>query len=326
LLNRLGGAESALTAAIAELRRAGNSPLLAQSEANLSALARLQATVSDASPAALAALTAEIVAMTTTAMDSAQQARGVAASSQSGDAGSLATLASASREQVQSVMRGMQDFDPYLQFDSAKEEAAYREREVQRRAYIEAQQAKGTPEGDLNAAGAAVGQMTDAKAHGAGDSPQFQKRWDDLVESTQKLRNQLIREGRDVSQFDESLRDDLRQIMKSKGLTDAQIEARLAAHPDNPLEAVKDYANDRDIRAIETPGKGQTEKARPPAVALETDAPQASMGNMADAMGSAVADLKALGVVAAEHEAGAEPSHGVTANVATPAGRATALS
>ncbi|MEI9927610.1 MAG: hypothetical protein WDN44_07765 [Sphingomonas sp.] len=73
--------------------------------------------------------------------------------------------------------------------------------------------------------------MADAKAHGA-SGPEFDKRWSDLVTATDHLREQVRASGGSTKEFDDHLREDLRRILKSKGLSDTQIDAQFAAHPD----------------------------------------------------------------------------------------------
>ena len=211
--------------------------------------------------------------------------------SQRAEAAALAAASAASRHQVQSLMRDFHRFDPYLQFASAEDEVAYRSREAERRAYIEAQHTRGTPAGDLNAAGAAIGQMVDAQAHGAARSPEFPARFNELTESTERLRGQLQRSGESTREFDDRLRQDLRRAMRARGLTDQQIEARFAAHPDNPLAAVRDIG-----------GNGH-----PAAPAMPATAP---VQNIADAM----AEFRAAGIVASDHMQGDSPAHGLAAN------------
>ena len=250
LLGQIAAAQFDLEAVIADLTRDGApAAALLDSRSQLSALTALSRQMGSVSGAALAEMRAEIASLVATSQSTAQQARTAAASKP--DAAELIGRAQEVRAHVNEVMRGMKDFDPYLRFENERDEAEYRRREAENRAYIAAQQAKGTPEGDLNAAGAAVGQMADAHAHGAGDSPEFKKRWDELVASTEKLREEAKANGVSTEEFDNRLREDLRRILKSKGLSDAQIDAQLAAHAD-PLEAVKaSIASESELSALE---------------------------------------------------------------------------
>ncbi len=249
--------------------------------------------------------------MVATSQAAAQQARTVAAAQP--DNAELIERAKEARAKVDEVMHGMKDFDPYLRFANEHDEAEYRRREEERRAYIDAQHGKGTPEGDLNASGAAVGQMADAAAHGASDSPAFRQRWDELVASTEKLREAARANGVSTEEFDRRLREDLRRILKSKGLSDAQIDAQFAAHPD-PLDAAKAYVGGEDVDAI------AVKVAKNERVATENivvSAPPPPSSSIADAM----ATLRAAGVVSTEQHTDQGPEHGVTtqvAQVATP--------
>ncbi len=210
----------------------------------------------------------------------------------------------------------MKDFDPYLQFGPGDMEADYRKREAERRAYIAAEQAKGTPQGDLNASGAAVGQMADAAAHGAANSPEFQSRWDALVDSTAKLRAQMVREGHDVSEFDNRLREDLRHIMKAKGVPDAKIDALFAANPNNPLEAAKAFVAEQKGTIGEKEIGEIARKAADYKDTAEVSRAPAPLPAAADAMVvDAMAKFKASGVTLAE-DGQSQPTSGLTASVA----------
>jgi hypothetical protein len=141
-------------------------------------------------------------------------------------------------------------FEKSLRFASPEDEAEYRRREAEARRYIEEQLARHTPEGELNAGGALVGQMLDAHDHGAGADPGFMPRWNKLVETIQKQRAALRAEGRSTEEFDRNLVAAVRHSLKAKGLTDAEIDARLAASAD-PLDAVKPYlATEKDARGL----------------------------------------------------------------------------
>lgn len=315
MIGKLAIAQFDLENALAELSRNGAStgPLETQLH-NLSAAMRQ---VGAAGSAALASLRSDVAAIVTQSGAVAQQARTTATSAQSADA---AELASAARDQVNAVMRGMKDFDPYLQFDNAEAEADYRRREGERRAYIEEQQAKGTPEGDLNAAGAAMGQMADAGAHGAAASPDFDRRWNALADSTQRLRDQLVREGKDVSEFDNRLREDLRQIMRAKGKSDAEIDALLAAHPENPMDAMRAFVAEQkgnvtqqDLDVLDEKVGRNAQNIKLASIAPEHEA-IATVSPVADAANSFGAALAGLGVVASDHDPAAGVTHGVNAN------------
>jgi len=311
ILSELRGVEGLLEQSIAALAASGQS-----SDAQSNALARvglLQRQVSSAKSGDLAALKSDVSRFLGDAQHVIQLA-GNAGAAKSEGAAKLEAVSAIARSEAFSAMAEMPKYDPYLQFSGEEDEATYRRREAERQARFNAETAKNTPEGNLNAAGAAVGQMADAGAHGATNSPEFQQRWDALVEITQKLRDQCIREGRNVAEFDRSLRDDLRRIMKAKGLTDAEIDARFAAHPDNPLAAAKDYIADvqgvdRLADHIKLNEASATEKTAAVAV---VDPVTPTISSAEDAM----AALRAAGVVVADQSGGA-PAHGVAAQLGT---------
>lgn len=141
-------------------------------------------------------------------------------------------------------------FDPFLRFESEDEERAYREREAERQRYIAEQQARNSPVGDLNVAGAMQGQMLDAHAHGAGDSSEWQSRWNTLADTVRRQRAAMQAAGQSTAEYDEHIRRDVRRFLKSRHLTDEEIEGRLAATND-PLDAVKPFLkSERDAAAL----------------------------------------------------------------------------
>ena len=235
LLGTIAGAQFDIDNAIAELARssADTSALTNQRQS----LQQMQKQVSSASFATLAGLRAEIAGAVAMTQTLAEQGRAIATTAVHAAAEALATASGNSRAQVTSIMRDMHRFAPYLHFASAEDEAAYRKREAERLAYINAQHAKGTPEGNLNAAGATVAQLADAEAHGAGNSPEFKQRRRELVESTIALRNQMHADGQSTEEFDNRLEADLRRIAEAKG-SPVQIAARTAeVHGSNPNNA-----------------------------------------------------------------------------------------
>jgi hypothetical protein len=288
LLSTIAGAQFDIDNAIAELARNGGdaSALTNQRQS----LQQLQKQVGTASLTTLAGLRAEIAGAVATTQTLAEQGRVVATTAGQAAAEALATASANSRAQVTSIIRDMHRFDSHLDFASTEDEAAYRKRETERLAYINGQHAKGTPEGDLNAAGAAIGQMADAKAHGAGDSPEFEGRWNELVTSTQRLRDAARANGVSTDEFDRNLRDDLRGILKSKGLSDTEVASRFAANPD-PLEAVKAYVKgDDDFQKVQR----TTQRAQTMAAMISPDA-QIDMRGL-------VATLQTAGVTVADVE------------------------
>ncbi|MFZ5746902.1 MAG: hypothetical protein ACOY45_04505 [Pseudomonadota bacterium] len=301
LLGKAVAAQFALEQALSELG-SENGSALSQGQQHLRALKDFQRRIATADPASIAALRHDLSTMLATTHAAADQARSAAADARLESTVELAHLAAASRERVTSLLRDMSRFDPYLRFASPEDEAEYRAREAERRAAMETELAKGTPEGDLNAAAGAIGQMVDAKAHGAGDSPEFRERWDTLVADTQRLREAARANGVSTEEFDRRLRVDLRRVLKGKGLSDAQIDAQFAAHDGDPLEAAKAFVNGSDdiamVRRSAERSNLSTEVATP---------------DDHDTMSDLVASLQSAGVVGSADESSSAPNHGVTA-------------
>jgi hypothetical protein len=234
----------------------------------------------------------------------------------------VAAAAAATREETQIVAADMFDrhlFDAYLHFSSAEDEAEFRRREAEARKYIDAQLARRTPEGDLNAGGGMLGIMLDAHTHGAGDSPDFMPRWNALVEKTQRQRAAMQAAGQSTAEFDRTLATSCRRFLEAKGLSDAEIDRRLAGSA-SPLEAARTLlGQDHDSRRLEN----QMELAARPAAASqplpqveasETPAlPAAPATINVDAMS---AKLKAAGVLITDDAAA---DHGLT--IQKPAGK-----
>lgn len=330
LLGQLVAAQFSLDAVIAELERSGAPVDAARNQ--LQALTDTLRMVGAASPAALAQMRAEIVATVGAANMVAQQSRNAASRDTPDDL--LAATSANTRAAVQRISADLFErkiFDRDLLFASEEDERAYRQREAEREARVREELAKGTPEGNLNAAAGTIGQMVDAGAHGADRNPQFQQQFDELIGSTQRLRDQMIRNGQDVSEFDRHLREDLRQTMRAKGIPDERIDALLAAHP-NPVDAAAAFVaenratlTERDMD--ELGGMATTREANSTANAVSlrtTEQPATPAGLVSDSLAGAVADLKALGIVVADHET--DPAHGVTANIAASPQRGNTLS
>jgi hypothetical protein len=142
---------------------------------------------------------------------------------------------------------------------------AFKKREAEDEKYIRQQLARRTPEGDLNASGRMQGYLLDADAHGAGDNPDFSKKWDELKEKTDRLRQSMRAAGRSTEEYDNHIREDVVQFLKAKGLSDAQAREALAKNKD-PLDAVKSHLNGdaeskklaNDIRLSTDAKKGST--------------------------------------------------------------------
>ena len=280
------------------LARSGNAPSARTiATAALDSIAHLEGLIASGrvGPADMAALASVLTTAhaTATALEAALSTTAAQAAEQ------LVTASTAARATVQSVMSGMRDFDGQLQFASNDDQRAYREQEAERRVYVQAQLATGTPEGNLNAAGATMGQMADAKAHGAG-GPEFDMRWGELVATTEKLRDAAKANGVSTEEFDRHLRADLRRFMKAKGLSDAQIDARFAVTPD-PLEAAKAYVQDDEISALaHSLGSSEARPSTPP------PAIEPAISTISDAM----TKFRAAGIVEAQ-PTGSAFAHGV---------------
>ncbi len=92
--------------------------------------------------------------------------------------------------------------------------------------------------------------MLDANAHGAGDNPEFIKKWDDLKLKTDCLRDAMRAAGRSTKEYDENIRGDTITFLKARGLSDEQVRDALA-NAREPLEAVKPYlGGDKDSRSL----------------------------------------------------------------------------
>ena len=171
LLGQLVAAQFDLEAVINEI--GSNAAALSDSKAQLQLLSALQRQIGSASPAALAGLRGEIVATVSAAHAVAQQSR---ATANADDKPDRAMTAAEARQAIIDVGRDVfdrQKLDPYLRFASPEDEEAYRKREEENSKAYERELAKGTAEGNRRAAEILRAQLDDARAHGAGDSPDF---------------------------------------------------------------------------------------------------------------------------------------------------------
>lgn len=183
-------AQFSLDTVIAELERNG-APLDAARN-QLYAIADMQRMVGAASPSALAHMRAEIVATALAAQTIAQQSQ--AAANATDRQADLANVTATTRQTIQNVARELfedRKLDPYLQFQSAEDEAEYRKREAERQAYIRAELAKGTPQGALNASNAMLAQLDDARDHGADRSPDFDRMYGTTLSARDAQRNAM---------------------------------------------------------------------------------------------------------------------------------------
>lgn len=252
----------------------------------------------------------------------AQLGRAAATGAEATEGAERAMLAASVAAQANAFMHDLRQYDHLLQFDSDEDRTAYAEREADRRRRYDEEMAKGTPEGQFHAGGEALGQMADVAAHGGSTDPALMQRMDELAASLTKLREQMP--AAEVEKFDERRRDDLREIMRSKGKSDAEIDAFLATHP-NPIEATKTFVTEnaanvsvKELDRLDNREQLQGERAAPAkeagVIEQSTQLPSSS-AVLAESLGSIGAELKSLGVDVAEHSAGTNPSHGVNAVV-----------
>jgi septum formation topological specificity factor MinE len=291
LLGQLIAAQFSLEDAVAELERSGASAEAARSQ--LQALGDLQRQIAGAGPAALTSLRGEITNVVTASRQILQQGR--AASNAESVEATLAAASARTRATVERIAGDLFErriFDPYLHFASEEEERAYRAREAERRAYIDAQLARGTPEGNLNASAATVGQVLDAGANGADRSPEFERTKQDAFTAYRDQRTAMVAAGRSTTEADRQVAGEVRRVLQARGLSDTEIDARLAASAD-PLDAL------------------DTGSAAPQREASVV-APTGTAPKQASELDDVAAALRAAGVV--PPPATTRPGHGLTAN------------
>lgn len=244
MLGHITAAAFELEARLAEIARAaGGANGAGEAKAQLAQLTALSRSVSTASPAALAAIRTEVTANLAAASNLAHQMRTETATGQSAHAAQIAAINASTRNTVETLGNDLYErriFDPYLKFDSPQHEADYRKREAETQRYATEQLAKNTPEGNLNAGGAVAGQMLDAEAHGAGESPDFAPRWNQLRDQLSKQRLLVEAEGLSTEEYDRNMQSSVRRFLKAKGVSEAEIEAKLKATAD-PLDAAQPY-------------------------------------------------------------------------------------
>ncbi len=173
-------------------RRAGDSTGVAQGQAQLQFIRALQRRVEQTGGASLASLRAEITAAISAGQSVAQATASAEARAHSAEA--IHAASEAAHREVSSFVHDFYDrkeFDPYLRFASAQDEEEYRKREAERRAAIEKEQAKGTPEGNRSALNLSIEQMEDAGAHGADQSDAFRERLRRMKESRTNLESAM---------------------------------------------------------------------------------------------------------------------------------------
>jgi hypothetical protein len=217
-------------------------------------------------------LTASSLAALAASVNIGEETASLVAESESAAIPAKVELASASIESHGTVSRMAVDLLDKHEFDAdvarhthGAEFEAFRKREADAEKFIRQQLALGTPEGDLNASGKMQGYLLDADAHGAGDNPDFRKKWDELMQKTERLRESMRAAGRSTEEYDNHIREDVAQFLKAKGVSDAQAREALAKSKD-PLDAVKPHLNGdteskklaNDIRLSTDAKKGST--------------------------------------------------------------------
>jgi len=153
-------------------------------------------------------------------------------------------------------------FDSYLRFTSAEDERAYRQERVERERYVDRQLARNTPEGNLNAMGGAQSQMLSDAEHHANMSPRFHERWEASESQATALRSAVIAAGGSTAEYDRMMEDRVRHFLHSKGISDSEIEARIARNRDHITDAVEDLLQrtDQDSRQFVRDYRSETEK------------------------------------------------------------------
>lgn len=318
MLGRVKSARSELQLALSRAIGSSAEPQLAEIIAHLAG-AEAELTQSLDVPSAsratidLAGIARLIRASEATAAAALQTASGEAASRAMQD---VAITAAATRQEVEDLSQALFQrrlFDPYLRFASAAEEVEYRAREAERQRAIADQLARRTPEGDLRAGGLVAGQMLDAHAHGAGASGDFLPRWERLTATLHRQRQAMQAAGQSTAAFDRGIAADTRHFLRSKGLSDAEIDARLATMA--PLDLVKPYlASEREVRAVErTTWRSAYDAAAPlQIVSADQAAPAAdSPAPGAIDLGVMTAKLRTAGVQV-ETDASQASGHGLT--------------
>jgi hypothetical protein len=282
---QLSGALSHVNGVISELRQALSGGITSLRSSDL---ASLRQAVQAAAAAAQSAETAAV---------------GRAGSDMAVAAAQVPAAAAETRKEVESLSRDLYDghlFEPYLHFGSKEDEAEFRQREAERKHYIEEQLARHTPEGDLNSSSGMIGEMLDQHAHGAGDSPEFAGRWQTLAEKAQKQRAAMHAAGQSTEEYDRNVREAARRFLHDEAhLPDAEIEQKLKGETD-PLRVVEPYLKNghaarlmeetvKDARIVSR--RGEKDKAGP-AKAVVKEGAVASLADAAKVDGLTLDDVK----------------------------------
>lgn len=172
LTGAIAAAQIDVANAIAELARSGADSAALTNQGH--ALQQLQRTVGSANLSSLLALRSDVTVAATSATALANQAISTATNAAAASANlSPAQRAHANIEALGRDLFEKRVLDPYLQFESAEDEEAYRKRERERAEAYDREMAKGTAEGYRRALQISTAQVVDAGAHGAHRSPDF---------------------------------------------------------------------------------------------------------------------------------------------------------
>jgi len=261
LLGQIFSAQAELEHAITEASSHGGD--ITVLKAQMQTLGTLLRQVGKADAASLAGVRASVTEAIAQARSAAEQ-RVASAATSAHHAVEIMEASAAARRSVDSFIHDFYEtkkFEPYLSFSSPEDEKAYRDREAQRRTYIENEHAKGTPQGDLNASNAAIAQMHDAGAHGADKSPEFQDRLDSMEKARDDLRGAMDRGAKTpaaLAQMEQirsappAKADELSDVMAA--LRDAGVRDAPAAVPSAP--ATYSQKSDGVVRTVATSGRG----------------------------------------------------------------------
>jgi hypothetical protein len=184
LLGKVVGAELELERAVASAvdQRMDGSDLATR----LATLASLRQALSTAAPADIPTLRGEISATVAASLAAVQQL-------QNGPSNSASAAEAQRGQAVAAVQHAVSDYfdrrvlDPYLHFTSAEDEEAFRRRERARQEAIERELAKGTVDGQRNAARIMQDQILDAGAFGADHSPEYSGMLDNVTNARADL-------------------------------------------------------------------------------------------------------------------------------------------
>lgn len=248
LLGQLVAAQFEIEAAMNEI--AGNAAALSDGKAQLQLLTALQRQIGTASSAALAGMRSEIIAVANATQAIAQQSR--ASANASDTATTLADVTNKTRRTIQNVAQELfeqKKLDPYLQFVSAEDEAEYRKREAARKAYIDAELAKGTPQGALNAAAATREQLEDARDHGADRSPNFARMLAETEDAERTLSAAMPREAAPPAKQAEppKVADDFSDVLSAFRDAGVTITETVSADPAHGLAQGKPVVPSKQV-------------------------------------------------------------------------------